>query len=75
MLGAVHLEKCLAEKDLGVLEIIKLTINHQWALVAKVANSTLRCIMQITSRLTKVLASAQHWRDAGVLRLALGSPV
>lgn len=62
MLGAVHLENSLAEKDLGILEITKLTISQQRAFVARVANSTVGCSMlRITSRLAKVLTSAQYW--------------
>lgn len=56
MLGADQLESHLAEKKLGVLRDDKLTMNQQWALVAKAANSIGSCTRKsITSRSREVI--------------------
>ncbi|KAJ7420926.1 hypothetical protein WISP_45791 [Willisornis vidua] len=55
-LGADLLESSSVEKDLGDLVYNKLSISQQYALVARKANGTLRCIRKIpASRLRQMI--------------------
>jgi len=56
MLRTDQLESSFAEKDLGVLMDIRLTMSQQSALVIKKANSPLGCIRRsVVSRLREVI--------------------
>jgi len=55
-LGEEWLESCLAEKDLGVLVSRWLNVSHQWAQVAKKANSILAGVRNgVVSRSRRVI--------------------
>lgn len=73
------MENTLAEKDLGVLMVTKLSRSHQWVLAAKKANGFLGCIRpNITSRFEAVDPSpllSTGEGTPGMLGPVLGFPV
>lgn len=49
MLGVTQMENTLAEKDLGVLVVTKLSVSQQWVLAANKASGILGCIRPSTA--------------------------
>ncbi|KAK4823863.1 hypothetical protein QYF61_007511 [Mycteria americana] len=65
VLGANQLERCLAEKDLGIPVNTELNMSQQCPLAAKAANSLLGCIKK---------GIASRWREVILLCAALVRP-